>query len=56
VGLGETGLECRMWTEITGDDLQLEALLLNFIGQLLMLDAYHFTFEFQIHYRTAVLV
>jgi fluoride ion exporter CrcB/FEX len=45
-----------MWTEITGDNLLWGALLLNFIGQLLMLVTYHFTYEFQIHYQTAMLV
>jgi hypothetical protein len=39
---------------VCSDNLQKEALLLNFIGRLLMLVTYHFTYEFQILYQSAV--
>jgi hypothetical protein len=42
---GETGHEYRIQMVVCRDNLQKEALL-NFIGQLLMLVTYHFTYEF----------
>jgi hypothetical protein len=48
------GHENGMCMAFCRDNLQKEALLLNFIGQLLMLVTNHFTYECQILYQSAV--